>query len=198
MPWTSLQCVNIDRHRITKLTKPNPQLPYSRLRGLTARWMVSMAGLSSYATFMLTHSRNAGWGVGDIPLHGRVGQPAEQGAAYIYLMCADSNVSPLLYMSLGSRIANCYRASFRLPQEALFTSTPDNTSPRKALHIKNKPLSQCIKYSQNTQCKQIIQMYRIPWPEDVAIGLIGYPVSQGHVDGVIFAFTYPDAVQVAY
>jgi len=33
-----------------------------------------------------------GWGVGDIPLHGRVAQPAELGSAYIFLASADSNV----------------------------------------------------------------------------------------------------------
>lgn len=36
-----------------------------------------------------------GWGVGDIPLWGRVAQPAELGSSYIFLASADSNVSDL-------------------------------------------------------------------------------------------------------
>ncbi|KAK9894222.1 NAD(P)-binding protein [Cystobasidium minutum MCA 4210] len=32
-----------------------------------------------------------GWGIGDIPLHGRVAQPAELGPSYIFLASADSN-----------------------------------------------------------------------------------------------------------
>lgn len=43
-----------------------------------------------------------GWGVGDIPLHGRVAQPAELGSAYIFLASADSNVMTGNIISINS------------------------------------------------------------------------------------------------
>jgi len=43
-----------------------------------------------------------GWGVGDIPLHGRVAQPAELGPAYIYLASADSNTMTGAIMHINS------------------------------------------------------------------------------------------------
>lgn len=46
------------------------------------------------------------WGVGDIPLWGRVAQPAELGAAYIYLASADSNVvtGSVLHINSGQHV----------------------------------------------------------------------------------------------
>jgi len=46
------------------------------------------------------------WGVGAIPLHGRVAQPAELGASYIFLASADSNVMTgnIIHINSGQHV----------------------------------------------------------------------------------------------
>ena len=46
------------------------------------------------------------WGIGEIPLHGRVAQPAELGAAYIFLASADSNVMTggIIHINSGQHV----------------------------------------------------------------------------------------------
>ena len=48
--------------------------------------------LSALQPASRTAEQMEGWGVGDLPLWGRVAQPAELAAAYIYLASADSNI----------------------------------------------------------------------------------------------------------